>query len=312
MNRRWSVLIVMVALIFHACKEAPTDASQEKAVEEQVAAKSEPIEGDYISENGLFIEQFDANEKDDNKYSADNKIYKPGQIFVYDYIYYNQENQDRLCTILDAGGKIPGNKSWYFAPPKDMAESTITEIHITIIYGLGVLKKLRPDYNKTVAKYNYAYPKEMSTFREQAGIVENEKNIWMTPPRFRIFRMLELNPYPFIQAPYEVGNKWTWEKEIQQRWGDVQWVKWNGNLKNSYSYEITDKKRMDTAFGELECLEIKGTANNEMGTASLTSYFHPTYGFVRLDYTNIQGTRMVLNLKAINQYVRPESAEGDN
>ena len=299
------ILVISCICFWTACADQNTEGATNQAPASDNTSE-ESVPENYISEDGLFIEYFDSTRKEDfNKYTADNKIYQPGRIFVYDYSYVNQEGLDRTCTLVETG-KIPGNKAWYFSQTKDVSPTTITDIHVTVIYGLGILQKFRPDYNKTVAKYNYSYPAEMSEYKEQAGIVENEQNVWMTPPRFRMFRMLELNPYPFIKAPFEVGNKWTWKKMIQPRWSDVQWVTWDGILENKYEYEIVGEKRLDTAFGELICYEIYATATNALGTSSLRSYFNAEYGFLMLDYQNIQGSRMILNLKAINQYKAPE------
>ena len=38
------------------------------------------------------------------------------------------------------------------------------------------------------------------------------------------------------------------------------------------------------------------TATSRLGETHLTALFHPKYGFVKLDYTNIDGSRTVLEL----------------
>lgn len=304
-SMRFNLIIILISICicsWIACTEqgAEQGTSSDQSPTTTVDTREETVPDNYISEDGLLIEYFDSTRKEDfNKYNEDNKIYKPGRIFVYDYSYTNQQGEDRTCTLVN-NTKVPGNKAWYFSQAKDVSPTTITEIHITILQGIGILQKLRPDYNKTVGKFNYSYPAEMSDFKEQTGIVENEQNVWMTPPRFRMFRMLELNPYPFIKAPFEVGNKWTWKKMIQPRWADVQWVTWDGVLENNYAYEIVAEKRLDTAFGELTCYEVNAIATNALGKSYLRSYFNPEYGFLMLDYINIQGSRMTLSLKSIN------------
>lgn len=88
---------------------------------------------------------------------------------------------------------------------------------------------------------------------EKTGLVENEKNVWVHPPRTNFFSMLEFNPFPFIMSPYEIGNKWTWSLNIGSQWADKKWKTWDGQITNLYTYEIIDKKVVPTKLGNLEC-----------------------------------------------------------
>jgi hypothetical protein len=107
---------------------------------------------------------------------------------------------------------------------------------------------------------------------------------------------LEINPFPFIQKPYLKGNKWYWSLEIGSYWSDYRWKEWNGMIENKYTYEIVDTNSIiHTPLGELNCYKIDSYAESELGKTCLTSYFNETYGFVRLDYINIDGS--ILNIE---------------
>jgi hypothetical protein len=78
----------------------------------------------------------------------------------------------------------------------------------------------------------------------------------------------------------------------------LEWVDdFEGNILSVKShYEITKKEKINTVFGALKCWVVTAKAINQFGEATLTSYFHEQYGFVRWDYINIDGIRLVVDL----------------
>ena len=83
---------------------------------------------------------------------------------------------------------------------------------------------------------------------------------------------------------------------IGDHWADERWKVWEGKIENEYEYEITDKRTLKTDLGEIECLVIESNAKSRIGETKLTAYFNPEYGFVKLDYTNIDGSKTNLEL----------------
>ena len=124
-----------------------------------------------------------------------------------------------------------------------------------------------------------------------SGAIENEANVWIHPPRDKYFKILELNPFPYAKAPYEIGTKWTWNLGIVDHWADERWKVWEGQIENEYDYEITNKRTLKTGIGEIECFVIESNAKSRIGETKLTAYFNTEYGFVKLDYTNIDGSK---------------------
>lgn len=131
---------------------------------------------------------------------------------------------------------------------------------------------------------------------EVTGAIENEVNTWIHPPRSSFFQILELNPFPYIKAPYKVGTKWNWKLEIGDHWSDKRWLEWKGRIENNYDYQITEQTTVSTKVGDLECFVIKAKAKSRIGETELISYFNPDYGFIKLEYKNIDGTKIVLEL----------------
>jgi hypothetical protein len=121
----------------------------------------------------------------------------------------------------------------------------------------------------------------------------------MHPHRDKYFMILELNPFPYIQKPYKAGNKWPWTLRIGDSWGDSRWKIWNGSIQNNYEYEIIGKEKLQTKIGALDCWIIRGTATSEIGVTGLIAYFNETNGFVKLDYINIDNSKLILEIKEI-------------
>lgn len=244
---------------------------------------------------GVFIEQFDPNYKEDNRFTEDNFTYPEGLTFTYSYRFYDKDGKEFLHQNSETAG-IDHEKAWQFVPALRADEETVRAVQMTVLHGLQGIDQMKSDYNRTVVQYDYLTADGNARYTEVTGIVENEKNIWMHPPRSKLFRILELNPFPYIQAPYKVGAEWTWTQQIGAFWSDVRWKEWKGAVTNTYHYKITDKKMVRTTFGILECYEVTASAESELGNTALSALFNPDYGFVQMNYTNIDGSKMAMEL----------------
>ena len=68
-------------------------------------------------------------------------------------------------------------------------------------------------------------------------------------------------------------------------------------IENKYNYKIIAVgKTIPTALGELSCAVVKSTAKSRLGKTELTAYYHDDYGFVKMEYKNIDGSRIVIDL----------------
>ncbi len=250
-----------------------------------------------VKEGDIFVEVFDSTNTKLTRYTDNNTVYTKHKTFVYSYEHITKNND---TYYFKEDPSIDDRRySWKFVSADSTDKNTIREVKITIQEGSEAMLQYVPDYNQTVAQYIYSTKDGESAFNSISGIIENEKNVWMHPPRDKYFRILELNPFPFIKTPYEVENTWKWNLNIGNSWADQRWLSWEGQLKNKYVYEITDKKKMPTPFGVLECYIINATAKNRLGETKLTSLFNPKYGFIKLLYTNIDGSKTNLQLDKI-------------
>lgn len=248
-----------------------------------------------VDEGGVFVEKFDPNYKEDNRFTQDNFTYPEGLTFTYSYRFYDQQGREFLHQSTETAG-IDHEKAWQLVPALRADEETVRAVQMTVLHGMQGIDQMKPDYNRTVIQYDYLTADGNASYTEVTGIVENEKNIWMHPPRSKLFRVLELNPFPYIKAPYKVGEEWTWTQPIGAFWSDARWKEWKGAVTNTYHYKITDKKMVRTTFGILECYEITAKAESELGETALVALFNPDYGFVDMNYTNIDGSKIAMEL----------------
>lgn len=278
--------LLLILLSVTSCKE---ENRKENPTQQQIVK-------DYTLEEsgGIFAEVFDSTNVDENRYTANNTIYKTNTSFTYSFEHITKDGE-KLYFKEDKTVE-EREKQWKFIKSNSKDESIIKKVKVSVKYGLEPMIKYVPDYNQTLLQYDYPTYNNELPFNSISGAIENQNNVWIHPPRDRYFRILELNPFPFIKAPYEIGNSWEWWLSIGSQWGDERWKTWEGGIENQYYYEITEKETVDTKFGKLECLIIKSTATSELGETKLTSYFNEKYGFIKLNYINIDGSKTNLEL----------------
>ncbi len=221
--------------------------------------------------------------------NPDQKIHKPGRTFYYRYRFTNAAGQEQYFVIK------PDN-TWYFVDAKSENPEAIKDFHLKILDSKWKHKK--PAYYQRTISYHINKNIQKPTF---TGVIENQKNIWIHPPRAYLFKILELNPYPYIKYPLQVGSSYKGSLRIGSGWGDERWKTWAGIIENQYNYEVTAQRELDTPLGRLSCYVIESTAVSELGETKLTTYFNETYGFVKLEYTNIDHSRLVMELYEIGK-----------
>lgn len=251
---------------------------------------------DFKYENGIYIENHIDN-KDKNRYTSDNVIYKAGNKFHFTYIFMDTLSNE---FYFDYSHK---KNEWNIISKNQLSDTTVIGFNMEVLPGIKPFDEINPDYDQTVIKYSYLTPVgELKTRYENTGLIENKKNVWLHPPRLFLFTILELNPFPFIQTPFMKGSSWKWNLDIGEYWGDERWRKWEGIIHNQCSYVITEENVVtNTEIGNMNCFKIESTCNNEIGETFLVSYFNVFVGFVQLEYLNIDGTKMIIKLQKIER-----------
>lgn len=225
--------------------------------------------------DGLYIEK--------SKIDKNNSIYTWGKKFVFSiqikktdsalYLQENKSNTYKLSTNPDS--------------------LNISEVHLSIIK-----PRLLQRTNKRQTEVYYSYEPNPTTV-SSTGLVENQKNIWIHPPRSGFFKSLETCPFPYIKLGKPIGYSWTDSMSISNHWSDKEWGQWEGRLLLTYDYKITEKVTIQSQLGEIDCLVINAVANTKLGASKLKAYYSYAYGFVKLQYTLFTGIEIELALKQV-------------
>lgn len=251
-------------------------------------------------ENGLYYEKDIPDSFNPTIYTIDNKVYTLNKTFFFDYFIVKEDDtlkSKNLFEKLDRNTEsleqpIDQKKIWELVPYKLDEEDVIETISIQVLNGFND--------TQTIIEYKY-YNKNNTEFdySSSSGLVENVINTWLHPFRDGCFFILQFNPFPFIQQPFEIGNKWTWKLLYGGNGGNNRWITWTGSVENNYTYEIIAKEKLQTKLGELNCWVINSFCKSKLGQTELLAYYNETYGFVKLEYTNIDKSRLIIKIKDI-------------
>lgn len=235
----------------------------------------------------IYFEPFPEDQADiENPFSIDNDIYKIGKKFTYEFVY-----KDSIGTIQDFYVNR-ADFSWQLGkePKGDFARVDKIELSVS------PRGKQDSTYHQTNIIYRLLDKNNSQVLLSGTGLVENEKNIWIHPPRQGAFKVLQLSPFPFIQKPYEVGNEFYWQFTVGEHYSDPRYCAWTGLVKIKNHYTILDNRSMDTPFGQTEIMEIKGVSTSRLGSSQLIAYFSKQFGFIELRYTNIDKSMIEMKL----------------
>ncbi|MDU0370236.1 hypothetical protein ACFPAF_07530 [Hymenobacter endophyticus] len=144
-----------------------------------------------------------------------------------------------------------------------------------------------------------------SNISSKTGVEESAGGIWIHPPRFDQYAILELSPFPEIKQPPVTGQQWDWELEVGSQWSNPAWAVWKGRMLVKTHYQTVGEQPVTTRLGQLTCQRVTAVARCTQGRSTLDLLFHPRYGFVLLDYVNIDGKRLrfeLLSTGTTNQF----------
>jgi hypothetical protein len=273
-------------------------------------------------EDGLYYEKPIRNDSSRHRYSIDNISYKPGMVFIYDYYYLDHDgSKKKFLRTNDESSKInPLN----LEDPGSKSDSLIDKIRIEVNDYIDMFSKMDTDYTQTVFAYIYLNKqgkaidtlceffnkrnklrKDFPCGDEMTGIIDNAKNLWMHPPRSFTFKILEFNPFPF-QYLDESVKEWRWSLDVGgPHYMDQRWIKYNDGIHINYLYSRAKEETLSTPLGKIRCKVTNATATSEFGNnimkTRLKSYYHPKYGFVKLEYTSINGSQLIMDLIEMNE-----------
>jgi hypothetical protein len=240
-----------------------------------------------IGDLGISIESFKEGNQDFDRYNKDNQIFIPGRIFFYSYEYYSRAGEKKYFNNY--------GDSWELISTDSSSDYTVKYVLIEVLNGLSPMIETDPEYDQTVLEYKFNVPNGY----ENSGVIENCANIWMHPPRTYLFKILQLNPYPYVKMPLKIRENYSWDLGIGAYWGDPYWLEWQGEITNNMTYEVIEERQFQTYAGIRDCFKIEAQGSSELGNTKAIFWFNEKLGFVRMDFLNIDGSQIILNLDSI-------------
>ncbi|CAH0996169.1 hypothetical protein EMA8858_02299 [Emticicia aquatica] len=229
----------------------------------------------------------------------DNTIFTQYRQFFYKY-YFLKEKDTLLVKLYTKPETIaPYELSWKLEP-----KSKLTfEQDYTAIHQLALTVKVGDYFGQaSLLQYDYLNKERRSVRHEQTGLVEVCDDIWINPPKEAQFLITELNPFPEIREPLIKDNSWQRTTITSNIGGSEKWKLWQGNVEVTATYRIRNIQTIKTNVGYLKCFVIDANAQSLLGETRLVAYFNKEYGFVKLNYTNIDGSYLVMDIYSVKQY----------
>lgn len=209
-------------------------------------------------------------------------------------------------TLLPGQKILSKNRRFVYAVRWYAPKATIATLDTVVMTASGQPWEL--DTTQTCFEWRYRTDTTSTSIpKVNVGAIENKEQFWIHPPRYANYRILELNPFPDIRFPARRGRTWDWKVYPPDMYADSAWASWKGVLTVEIRYKLLDSALLATPLGRLRCYRVQGIGTSKLGTTALESYFHPAYGFVRLEYRNIDRSRVQMEMIEVD--VRPESAE---
>ncbi len=194
---------------------------------------------------------------------------------------------------------VPFEDSWKLESSKQKQnEAEFKKIHQMAL----TIKKGIFYQNQSLMQYDYLNKEQKSISFEASGFVEDSTRILLEVPKMNHFLINELNPRPEIRKPFEKGNTWQSTYATGDNGGSEKWKKWEGIQQVIVVYNIRGKQSIKTNIGVLECYVVDATAKSMAGETRLVSYFNEKFGFVKLNFSNIDDSYFVMDIFSVRQY----------
>lgn len=215
--------------------------------------------------NKIFVEQILPKYSHlENKYNLDNTIYKEERHFLFKY-----------KRILN----------------DSIINTNVEFIKVMITNNREPFTRFDKDYSQTVMRLEYLDQDGKIILTERTGLIENDKNVWLHPPRSGELEILQMAPFPYIKlSPLE--KSWKWQLKASYK-----------NYKNvelKYKYSKGEKIKKQTSIGELLVIPVTAEVKSSLGDYTSKFMFNAQYGFVFLDFENFDGTHDILELIEVN------------
>lgn len=228
----------------------------------------------------------------------DNQIFRGGRVFVYSYQVFDSLGQEqRIITTYNFNKYNPID--WKREPvPIDKPLTTeypIDSIRLRVLNNTG--NSTQADQQTMIV---YEYFNEKGTIvpeTERTGLIEDSTAIALNPPRNSGFAVLQFSPYPEIEFPLAIDKTWNSSQTIPIEWAELVRLDFENPVNVFSTFTVTGRTTIDTPLGPQEVWLIEATGENRFRDTKTTLHFNESLGFVKMEFENVDGSRMVLSLE---------------
>lgn len=212
----------------------------------------------------------------------ENKIFVHGRVFTYNYSVTVGDTVGKIELSWQDNPNLKGSRilgNWTFVA-ESSSQYLINKIRYTVIPDSLVINRT----NRNQTEVLIGMYSENLIAGGYTGVIENERNVWIHPPRSTFFKVLNTCPYPYVQLPLYVGKTWSDKMKIGEHWGNPMWATWKKKLLMDLSYEVIGKEKLNIDGKSYECFVVKSSSVSDIGKNELLFYFNEQLGFVKMKY----------------------------
>ena len=290
------LLSTLLILTLQCRERAGTRSTSASNAQNEPVVTVDPIEDPFLRE--VYYET-PADANDPNRFNADNTLYPIGKSYYYEVQYRDKEGRERWIEVLDWNAL----DDWRWVEGSKPVAMSPTGVRMVVQSSPNSFNQAFPDAKVSVAAYEYLTDQGPIQQVELVALVENARNIYLTPPRSFHFKVLEFSPYPYVKFPLDSIRKWADRRLIAHSFSDTALIAWpKGLLVGRFTYYNRGKVLLNTQhMGKLRCHWIRGIGAYGTGhTCSADFYFHPKYGFVRMRFLNVDSSSTAFELYRVD------------
>lgn len=196
----------------------------------------------------------------ENRFDRDNKVYPVNREILYQ------------CTIEHNNSVL---------------DVELKYIRMTIQGTTKPFSNFDPEYSQTVIQFEYLDQNKKRIVWERTGLVENNNNIWLHPPRQADLDVLQLSAFPYIKLG--AINNWKWEL-------DASYASYQ-NVHLIHYYKKNKPRIYQSNLGDLKFVLVEAiTKSHKTKTTNSEFLYHDDLGFVKMKFFTIEDTTITLDI----------------
>lgn len=224
--------------------------------------------------------------------------YNENKIYTFSIEYFDKSNKKRDI---------------FFTPPFDYIEGKENEFENgweidsnnknSILINRFSIETFNGKINRDQLPYLIYYHSDLNDRKiigDMTGILQTKLEIMLHPPRLKYFSILEFNPFPQVYFPLFIDKTWENKIILKNEWNHKHAEKFMEQKEISYKYLITGKEVVATGIGNIISYKIVADSLNKKIPSYLISYFNEKYGFIKLEYLNLDGSKIIFLLESIH------------